>query len=125
MTLVLVFALCTVAMTQIPPGHRWLLVIWVTVVMSASALLADWQPASASVMSLVYLGLAVVCLTHYLRRRARRLLAEDAGMPTADLRFADLPRSELQSVDEDRVEMALVSAGVVSAAAVTAEGAGA
>ena len=125
MTLVLAFALCAVAMTQISPGHRWLLVIWVTVVMSASALLADWQPASASVMSLVYLGLAVVCLTHYLRRRASRLLTEDAGMPTADLRVADLPRSELQSVDEDRVEMALVSAGVVSAAAVTAEGAGA
>ncbi len=111
MTLILAFALCAVAMTQIPRGHRWLLVVWVTVVMSASALLADWQPASATVpvASLVYLGLAVVCLTHYLRRRARRLLAEDAGKAIADLRVADLPRSELQSVDEERDEMALVS----------------
>ncbi len=109
MTLVLVFALCTVAMTQIPRGHRWLLVVWVTVVMSASTLLPDWQPASASVMSLVYLGVSVVCLTHYLRRRASRLLTEDAGKPVADLRVADLPRSELQSVDEERDEMALVS----------------
>ena len=77
MTLILALALCAVAMTQIPRGHRWLLVVWVTVVMSASALLPDWQPASATVhvASLVYLGLAVVCLTHYLRRRVRRLLA--------------------------------------------------
>ncbi len=111
MTLVLVFAMCAVAMTQIPRGHRWLLVVWVTVVMSASTLLADWQPASATVpvMSLVYLGISVVSLTHYLRRRASRLLAEDAGKATADLRVADLPRSELQSVDEERVEIALVS----------------
>ena len=109
MTLILAFALCAVAMTQIPRGHRWLLVVWVTVVMSASALLADWQPASASVMNLVYLGISVVCLTYYLRRRASRLLTEDAGKPVADLRVADLPRSELQSVDAERVEMALVS----------------
>ncbi len=109
MTLILAFALCAVAMTQIPRGQQWLLVIWVTVVMSASALLADWQPASASVASLVYLGFAVVCLTHYLRRRASRLLTEDAGKPVADLRVADLPRSELQSVDEDRDEIGLVS----------------
>ncbi len=111
MTLVLAFAMCAVAMTQIPRGHRWLLVVWVTVVMSASTLLPDWQPAGTTVpvMNLVYLGVSVVCLTHYLRRRASRLLTEDAGMPTADLRVADLPRSELQSVDAQRVEMALVS----------------
>ncbi len=97
MTLVLAFALCAVAMTQIPRGQQWLLVVWVTVVVSASTLLPDWQPASVSVSvaSLVYLGFAVVCLTHYLRRRASRLLAEDAGKAIADLRVVDLPRSEL------------------------------
>ena len=111
MTLVLAFALCAVAMTQISPGQRWLLVVWVTVVMSATALLADWQPASATVpvMSLVYLGISLVCLTHYLRRRASRLLAEETRKAITDLRVADLPRSEPQSVDDERDEMALVS----------------
>ncbi len=60
MTLILVFAMCTMAMMQMPVAHRWLLVVWVTVVMSATTLLTDWEPVGTTVpvMTLVYLGIA-------------------------------------------------------------------
>ena len=38
MTLALVFGLCMVAMSQMPLRQQWLLVAWLTVVMSAVAL---------------------------------------------------------------------------------------
>ena len=106
MTLILVFAMCTMAMTQMPVAHRWLLVMWVTVVMSATTLLADWEPVGTTVpvTTLVYLGMAMVCLTHYLRRRRERLLTEDAGLVIPDFRIADFPRSKVEPLEEEHTE---------------------
>ncbi len=111
MTLILVFAMCTMAMTQMPVAHRWLLVMWVTVVMSATTLLADWEPVGTTVpvMTLVYLGGAMACLTHYLRRQRERLLTEDAGLVIPDFRIADFPRSEIRPLDDARTERVLAA----------------